>query len=404
MIQQMTKKKWLAACVAGVLFSSVGWADSPVSGDAQQNEALLLSSLNHISANRVDDALKDLEKLTAQRPDFRLAQLIYADLLAAQAGGMRGVGQQGEFSGKQLEGLLSEARARLKIETDRPENGTIPASLIKLSSAQTYAVVMDVERHRLFVFKNENGVPRLIKDYYASYGRGGVDKYRQGDLKTPLGVYFVTGRFSDAQLPPRYGSGALPINYPNVWDEREGRTGNGIWLHGSPFETYSRPPAASEGCISLSNPDFVELDNLVNIKHTPVIVGKNIQWISQDQWLAQQTEYEQLVEQWRVDWESKDSETYLGHYSQNYKNGDWDFDRFAAHKRRVNGNKQYIDVDLSGLSLFRYPDRQGLMVATFEQDYKSNNYKGKSVKRQYWVLEDNRWKIAYEGAPSRGIP
>jgi len=38
------------------------------------------------------------------------------------------------------------------------------------------------------------------------------------------------------------------------------------------------------------------------------------------------------------------------------------------------------------------------MVATFHQDYKSDNFSGRSWKRQYWRKEsDGKWRIIYEG-------
>lgn len=382
-------------------------AETPASSPAQvqpDNEELLLSSLRHLRENRVDSALQDLRTLTSQQPDFRLAQLIYADLMAARGAPLTDVGRNRAIDDKQLHGLISEAKARLLIEKEKPAPDMVPASMIQLASSQKYAIVMDTRLRRLFVFENVMGIPKLVKDYYASYGRGGVGKERQGDLKTPLGVYFVTGRFLDAQLPERYGTGALPLNYPNRWDERLGRTGNGIWVHGSPFETYSRPPEASEGCISLSNVDFTELDGLVDIRNTPVLVGYNIRWMKRSDWLAQQSSYRGLVENWRVDWESLDNDRYLSHYSTDYKNGGWDYKRFTSHKRRVNAGKKYIKVDVDQLSLFSYPDQPDLMVATFRQTYQSSNYKGDSMKRQYWVLEDDGWKIAYEGKPGRGKP
>src|SRR3546814_8483534 len=49
------------------------------------------------------------------------------------------------------------------------------------------------------------------------------------------------------KLPDFYGDGAYPLNYPNEWDKHEGRKGYGIWLHGTPSTTYSRPPRASDG-------------------------------------------------------------------------------------------------------------------------------------------------------------
>ena len=49
--------------------------------------------------------------------------------------------------------------------------------------------------------------------------------------------------------------------------------------------------------------------------------------------------------------------------------------------------------------MFRYPDSsQEMVVVNFEQDYKNNNLDNRMRKRQYWKLEDGRWKILYEGA------
>jgi len=99
-------------------------------------------------------------------------------------------------------------------------------------------------------------VPILIKDFYVTIGKNGTGKYTEGDLKTPVGVYFVTGFINPKELPDLYGDGAYPIDYPNVWDQRHGRTGFGIWLHGTPSGTYSRPPRDSNGCVIVSNHDL----------------------------------------------------------------------------------------------------------------------------------------------------
>ena len=49
--------------------------------------------------------------------------------------------------------------------------------------------------------------------------------------------------------------------------------------------------------------------------------------------------------------------------------------------------------------MFRYPDTQQQMaVVTFNQDYVSDKLDSHMRKRQYWLLENQRWKIIYEGA------
>ncbi len=376
---------------------------APDYGVSEGNEELLLKGLESLATQQFDAALMQFKELTEKRPDFRLAQLVYADLLASQVNPLGSIGS--DVSRKQeIQGLIEEARARLSVNKHKPAAGLLPEGLIKMSNDQRYVIVVDTNFSRLFLFENRKGVPYLVKDFYASYGRGGTDKERQGDLKTPLGVYFVTARYSDEMLPERYGSGALPLNYPNAWDSRNGRTGSGIWLHGSPVDTYSRPPKASEGCVSLTNPDFIELDKLVDIGNTPVLIGYNMKWINRTQWQSQQKSIERVVEQWRKDWESRDQKRYISHYSKQFSDGARNYASFADYKSRVNSGKSFIKVDLENLSIYRYPNDPNLMVATFKQDYQSDNYEAISVKRQYWVKEGGEWRIAYEGDPSKGVP
>ena len=71
---------------------------------------------------------------------------------------------------------------------------------------------------------------------------------------------------------------------------------------------------------------------------------------------------------------------------------------FAQQKRQVNASKEWIKVKLTGMSMFRAPDKEDYVVVTFEQDYRSNNLNNQMKKRQYWVREKGTWKIIYEGA------
>ncbi|MDO6564424.1 L,D-transpeptidase family protein [Amphritea sp. 1_MG-2023] len=391
-----------------VLVSLCGLLPLSVQADTENfsldQESLLLASLGDLQQNQMTGAMDKLRALIKEQPDFRLAQLIYADLMAAQGGALSTVGNNGRSDKKTLQGLISEARARMSVDRYKPQPDTIPGSLLQMSPKQKHVIVIDTNLSRLYLFENHNGLPKLIKDYYVSYGRGGVDKRKRGDLKTPLGVYFTTGRLTDEQLPPRYGSGALPINYPNAWDQRLGNTGSGIWVHGSPKDTFSRPPQASEGCLSLSNNHFTELDNIVDFAATPVLIGTHFEWLDAQRWQQKKQAFAAVVDNWRAAWESRNSDTYLGYYSTSFNNGKMGYNRFSEHKRRVNESKTFIEVDIENLSIYQHPDNAELFVATFTQNYKSDNYSGSSLKRQYWVNEEGQWRIAYEGDPQKGKP
>jgi cyclophilin family peptidyl-prolyl cis-trans isomerase len=98
---------------------------------------------------------------------------------------------------------------------------------------------VDASRSRLYLFENTPQGLRLVADYYASVGKLGIEKSVEGDQRTPLGVYFITSRLDPATLRDFYGAGALPLNYPNPLDQLRGKTGSGIWLHGTPPDQFS---------------------------------------------------------------------------------------------------------------------------------------------------------------------
>ena len=232
-----------------------------------------------IEANQHDVALKRVDALIRDHPNFRLAHLVRGDLLLARARPLQTFGNVAKtVPQEKIDDLREEALARLRAQRQRPNEDRLPRFMLQLHSAQKHALVVDSRHSRLYVFANANGHPRLIADYYVTLGKNGVEKTREGDQKTPIGVYHVTANLPRQKLTDFYGAGAFPINYPNEWDRRQGRNGHGIWLHGTPSAVYSRPPRASDGCIVLDNPDLKTLGGYLQIGLTPVIIADEIEW------------------------------------------------------------------------------------------------------------------------------
>ncbi|MGH8246833.1 MAG: L,D-transpeptidase family protein [Gammaproteobacteria bacterium] len=367
----------------------------------QGQEALLVSALQKIGNSQLDAALLELQQLVSLNPTFRLAQLIYADLLLAKSRPITDFGGISSAPSEQIQAWRDEARARLMHYMAPPPKDRIPASLVKLSREQKHAIVVDMTESRLYLFENGDRVPRLLLDFYATIGKNGGGKHSEGDQKTPVGVYFVTDFIDPTELPDLYGDGAFPIDYPNSWDVRHGRTGYGIWLHGTPSTTFSRPPRDSDGCVILSNRDLNALARFIEPGRTPVILTEKINWLAPAEWARRRGQMEFIVEAWRRDWESRNADRYIGHYSPDYSGLGMDYSRWVEHKRRVNPTKRFIRVGISGESMFLYPGEESLLVVTFKQDYTSDNYNRRFVKRQYWRLErDGKWRIVYEGSVS----
>lgn len=381
-----------AAFAAAVLaFSAAGAAH------AAGPEKQLSGVFEALDGRRLDLALQRVEALIAAHPNFRLAHLIRGDLLLARRQPIHTLGNVPKTVPQdKIDGLRAEALSRLRALRERPNGDLVPRHVLLLNAEQKHALVIDSRRSRLYVFQNDGGRPRLVADYYVTLGKNGVEKTREGDQKTPLGVYHVTANLPRQKLTDFYGSGAFPINYPNAWDKKLGRNGYGIWLHGTPSDTYSRPPRASDGCIVLANTDLDTVARTMQVGLTPVVIADELEWVPAATLEAERKGLSDALEAWRADWESRDSAKYLSHYAAKFHSGDQDLPAWSAHKRKVNAGKQWIKVGLGRVSMFQYP-REKFVVVGFDQDYRSSNLSNVMRKRQYWVREGARWKILYEG-------
>lgn len=351
-----------------------------------------------IEQNRLDSGLQQTEALLRQYPNFRLGHLIKGDLLLARTKQIAGFGTGAGAPSDKVADLRDEAIVRLKGYRSKPQVNFVPRYLLQMQPDQQHAIVVDTQKSRLYVYANDNGRPRFVADYYITQGKLGADKVSEGDKKTPVGVYHVTSSLPRQKLADLYGSGAFPINYPNEWDKQQGRNGHGIWLHGTPSDTFSRPPRASDGCVVLANSDLDAVAKNLQIGLTPVIISNSVEWLSLDDWNKERGELNKTIDAWRSDWESRDVERFLLHYSHKFTSNGQNFEQFAAQKRQVNSSKQWIKVKAENLSVFRNPGKEEMVVVTFDQQYRSNNLENTMKKRQYWKREDGKWKIIYEGA------
>jgi len=391
----------LVCCVWLIAWPVAGLAaDAPVSsGNAPHSDAesQLLAVLNLAQQGDYDSAIDDLSDLIQARPNFRLAQLVYGELMVARTG--RSIDPQISANMRdQRDALLDEAKTRWAHRMAASTDGKVPDVILQIAPQYEHVIVVDLSNNRLYLFANEQGVPRLVSDFYTTIGRGGAGKQVEGDMRTPIGIYHITKYLNDNMLPELYGVGALPVNYPNALDRAKGRTGYGIWLHGVPRTTYSRTPRASEGCVVIANDDFETLKANVTIGKTPVIMTAGLNWVSVGAVESQRTSLLAAVEDWRHSWQSIDTQSYLAYYAPSFVSAAGrDKAAFAAYKKQVNAVKTDISVDLSQISLFRYPGEDNMVKVAFTQDYSSNNYHSEDRKAQYWQQNDQGdWQIVLE--------
>jgi murein L,D-transpeptidase YafK len=389
----------LGVVAAALIGAEAGLAAPPARYTDSGPEPLLARIFEQIDQNSWETAYRETESLLKAYPNFRLGHLIKGDLLLARTRPLNRFGEGGgKEAGEQIADLREEAIARLRAYKSKPAETQVPRYLLQMRPDQKHAVVVDTQRARLYLYQNDNGTPRFVADYYIAHGKLGAEKIKEGDKKTPIGVYHVTSSIPRQKLPDFYGSGAFPINYPNEWDKKQGRNGYGIWLHGTPSDTFSRPPKSSDGCVVLANTDLDALAKNLQLGTTPVIISNSIEWLSLDNWQAERQALLAMIDEWRRDWESLDIERYARHYARDFASDRKDRATWIAQKRKVNAGKQWIKVTTGNVSMFRNPGKDEYVVVTFEQDYQSSNLNNRTQKRQYWIKEDGRWKIVHEDA------
>lgn len=360
-------------------------------------DLMLIEVYKSLSGNDVEKAQHRIDELLLAYPNFQLGHLVRGDLLAMRTRPIAQFGAVANAHGDKLKDLHEEAIARIRAITERPLAELIPSNLLQMNEDQRYALVMDAKRARIFLYENVAGMPKLVVDYYVSQGKLGIDKFKEGDQRTPLGVYYITNRLPGAKLPDFYGPGALPISYPNEWDKIQGRGGKGIWLHGVPSGNYSRPPLASDGCVVLSNPDFLALSNYVDVAKTPVIISEKINFISRQAWSAEKQSARKLIEDWRNDFNSGNTGNFARHYSKNFRHvSDGAPDTWLARQLHVFKNDPASKSTIHDVSQFRYPGREEIIVSNFTQNISANRGASSIKRRQYWLKEASQWRIILE--------
>ncbi len=131
---------------------------------------------------------------------------------------------------------------------------------------------------------------------------------------------------------------------------------------------------------------------------TPVIIADEVEGVDPAALETERASLAAEIEKWRVDWQSRNTDSYLSHYSARFASGKENRAAWAAHKRKVNASRTWIKVHLGHISMLSYPHERDVVVVTFDQDYRSNGLSTVMKKRQYWRKENGRWKILYEGA------
>lgn len=198
--------------------------------------------------------------------------------------------------------ILAMALPGCAREQEQASPARIPRPLVHIDPSDSMgsdpprAILVDKRRQRMILYTYD-GHWQETAQWPCSTGKNDGPKQAEGDAKTPEGIYFATRNVAQPYIAARYGSRALPLDYPSWIDRHHRRGGSAIWLHGT-----DRPLIAnnSNGCVVLQNEHIDQVAQYVELKRTPIIIVGRLTWWTEQK--AQMTARKILsaVEQWQT--------------------------------------------------------------------------------------------------------
>lgn len=279
-----------------------------------------------------------------------------------------------------------------------------PSNLLLLNDYFAHHVIVaEKSTHTIYLYENNDGLPRLIKTYQMATGQKVGNKSFQGDRRTPEGVYFFN-QFIDhkdlikrhGELGAQYGVGAFVLNYPNPIDKAQGKTGGGIWLHSTDNEPRIDKGLDSKGCLVAHNINLIDISKFIEINKTNIVVVHNLKFFNKETWLKEKNEVLDTVNGWLTAWSTENIKDYLNFYSRTdfVDPTRGSYNSFAQYKRAVFANPGTPSIQLKDLTVLKADD---YVVVTFKQDYTSNTINDIGKKTLYLKRDAYyKWKIVAE--------
>ncbi len=259
----------------------------------------------------------------------------------------------------------------------------LPAALVRIPDSVSSVFVADVSTGRFHRFAYRDGEITDNASVYMSIGQAGAGKQRSGDRRTPIGVYFVTEQLDTARLHEKYGVSAFPLDYPNAWDKRADRSGDGIWVHGVDPDGGKRPKRDTDGCIALPNEELLALIPEFEANVTPVVITRSLSWVAASENDALRQELEDAVAGWADSQVTGDLHAYLKSYDDDFRR--WGLSKTEWSTLTARSARQAPDtLTVSDLLLVRYPDDGELYLSRFRLQEVRGSATIEMMKRLYW--------------------
>ena len=246
----------------------------------------------------------------------------------------------------------------------------------------------------LKIYQEEKNAFHLIDRVNVLTGLDG-DKRKEGDLRTPIGVYKLKTVLD--KVDDFYGPFAFVTEYPNLFDKINHKDGHGIWIHGVPLDG-KRDSENTKGCIVMDNDMLEKLKNEINYKNTYLFISENTPLTATKEEIASILAF---IYKWRKAWKNSDFDTYKNFYDKNFRKADGkDLKTFLKYKKRVFENKKHqkVEIYFKNIDIVPYQNinKQKIFRINMFERYLSRNYKYEGPKEIYVKFTDNGLKIITE--------
>jgi murein L,D-transpeptidase YafK len=233
---------------------------------------------------------------------------------------------------------------------------------------------------------------KLLKSFKIAIGKAEGDKEFEGDNKTPEGVYFAQHHIDGNTLPEKYGTMAIPIDFPNPIDQMKGKTGHGIWLHGVDRESRIEEAKVTEGCVAFYNSDIANLASWLKSHQGVVVIAGDLKTVNQQDDLEA---VRSSTLSWMDSWANRDIDGYISWYAPAFNNAGMNLKAYKDYKQRVFSSYKTMTVAYDHLRVITHPK---YAISFFNQDFRGDNrFVSDGRKVLYWEKTDEgHWRIVRE--------
>ncbi len=257
-------------------------------------------------------------------------------------------------------------------------------------------IMLTVDKAKLVAelktWPDEPAKASTLRSFKIAVGKAEGDKLKEGDNRTPEGIYFAQTHINGGALPEKYGSLAIPIDFPNPIDLVEKKTGHGIWLHGVDREQRIEEAKVTEGCVAFYNSDIARLSSWLKSHQGIVVIASDAKQVNVQKDID---EVRKATQNWMSSWQNRDVNGYTANYANDFRFEKHNHKSYVEYKKRVFASYKAMSVKFDSFRVISHPK---YAVAFFNQDFKGD-HRFSSVGRKilYWERQvGGGWKIKRE--------